>query len=64
MEVKGKLNSKNCEWGIIMSHTQTLILNRIREAMEKLQREGVGYIEKWVKKNCTDKRSGTAYAEI
>lgn len=26
--------------------------------------ETVEYIEKWVKKNCKDKRSGTAYEEI
>lgn len=26
--------------------------------------EVIEYIEKWVKRNCVDKRSGTAYAEI
>ena len=28
-----------------MSHIETLILNKIREALEDLQKQGVGYIE-------------------
>lgn len=28
-----------------MSHIETLILNKIREALEDLQKQGVGYID-------------------
>lgn len=29
-----------------MSHIETLILNKIREALEDLQKQGVGYIDR------------------